>query len=111
MMAARRNMTVSVEMLLRICCVVHISRDVGAPRSNSPRTIVFPECFADGKQPTQRAKSGQTGGIKPVGRWRLRPIRRLAKNKVVAVVPALPEPFAVLVLVHRGVELGNRQDP
>jgi hypothetical protein len=35
--------------------------------------------------------------------------RRFAEDKIVAVVPALPEPVAVLALMNRGIEFGDRQ--
>lgn len=35
----------------------------------------------------------------------------LSENKIVAVIPALPEPFAVLALVQRRIEFSDRQQP
>src|ERR1700686_1882367 len=41
-----------------------------------------------------------------------RPLRpRFVENKIVAIVLALPEPFAVLALMHRGIEFGDREKP
>src|SRR5712664_4080630 len=37
-------------------------------------------------------------------------VQRFAKDKIVAVVLALPEPFAVLALMDRGIEFGDRQN-
>jgi hypothetical protein len=33
------------------------------------------------------------------------------KNEIVAVILALPEPFAVLALMNGGIELRDRQQP
>ena len=35
----------------------------------------------------------------------------MAKDEIVAVVVALPEPFGVLVLMHDGIELRDRKYP
>src|SRR6202171_5948401 len=41
-----------------------------------------------------------------------RPLRpRFVENKIVAIVLALPEPFAVLALMNRGIEFGDREKP
>src|ERR1700733_5931258 len=40
-----------------------------------------------------------------------RPSRNFPKHKIVAVAPALPEPFAVPALMDGGIELRERQQP
>src|ERR1700738_4035202 len=41
----------------------------------------------------------------------LRPVARSVENKIVAIVLVLPEPFAVLALMNRGIEFGDREKP
>src|SRR5260370_9107364 len=108
MMKARLgDMTVSAEWLhaiLAFCPSV-------VPRAGRVQTGSEQSCFRSVSWGAcSRHRDGAVAKRLRMLQLRLRPVQRFAEDKIIAVVPALPEPFAVLALMKRGIEPGNRQD-
>jgi hypothetical protein len=96
--AGWRNMTVSVEWF----CAVALGSAHQSWRSRG--------AFNEG--PAYRV-SGVFRGRRPTdtNRQNAVRVRDFAENEIVAVILALPEPLAILALMYRGIEFGDRQKP